>query len=219
MFGAERSAIGKTIELDRKPYRIVGVMPGNFRWPSEADVWVPLGLSPLACAEGHRFDEFFPVVARLRPGVSIARCAQFMRVLTNRVKDGNKERAVYTRDSQWSMSVETFAEFTSGDLKNPLLILSASVSLVLLIACTNIAGLMLVRASGRSRELAVRSALGASTRDLLMQTFAASLVLALLGTTLGLTCISVFLKALLALAPARTTVGLVIEPDAYVCSL
>lgn len=216
MFGAERSAIGKTIELDRKPYRIVGVMPANFRWLSEADVWVPLGLSARAYAESHRFDEFYPVVARLRPGVSLAQCTQFMRVLTNRVKDGNKDLAVYARDSQWSMGVETFSELTSGDLKNPLLILSASVGLVLLIACTNIAGLMLVRASGRSRELAVRSALGASTRDLLMQTFTESLVLALLGTVLGLICISAFLKALLALAPARITVGLVIEPDAYV---
>ncbi len=216
LFGGERSALGKAIELDRKPYRIVGVMPANFRWPSQADVWVPLGLSPRAYAEDHRFDEFFPVVARLRPGVSLAACKQFLGVLTTRVMNGNKEVAAYARDSQWSMEVETFSELTSGDLKNTLLILSASVGLVLLIACTNIAGLMLVRASGRSRELAVRSALGASTRDLLMQTLTESLVLASIGTFLGLICISVFLKVLLALAPARITVGLVIEPDAYV---
>ncbi len=114
MFGAERSAVGKTIELDRKPYRIVGVMPANFRWPSEADVWVPLGLSPRAYAEDHRFDEFFPVVARLRPGVSLAACKQFMGVLTNRVKGGNKELAAYARDSQWSMQVETFSDLLQG---------------------------------------------------------------------------------------------------------
>ncbi len=216
IFGGEKSVIGKTIELDRKPYRIVGVMPANFRWPSEADMWVPLGVSPSAYAEGHRFDESYTAVARLRPGVSLESCKEFMRVLTSRMKNGDKELAAFARDSQWSMEVESFSELTSGDLKSPLLILSASVGLVLLIACTNIAGLMLVRASGRSRELAVRSALGARTRDLLMQTLTESLVLAVLGTLLGLICISAFLKALLALAPARITVGLVIEPDAYV---
>ncbi|MBV8867137.1 MAG: ABC transporter permease, partial [Acidobacteriaceae bacterium] len=120
MFGAERSAVGNTIELDRKPYRIIGVMPANFRWPSQADLWVPLGLSPRAYAEDHRFDEFYPVVARLRKGVSVEQCKRFVDVLTSRVKDGNKELAAYARDSQWSMEVETFSELTSGDLKSPL---------------------------------------------------------------------------------------------------
>ena len=215
MFGAQKSVLGTTMELDRKPYRIVGVMPANFRWPSQADLWVPLGLPASAYAEGHRFDESFTVVARLRPGVSFSQCKQFMGVLSQRAK-ANKEVAIFANESQWSMQVESFDELTSGDLKDPLLVLSAAVGLVLLIACSNIAGLMLVRASGKARELAVRRALGASTKNLLGQAMAESLLLALGGTVLGILSISVLLKGLLALAPARITLGLAIEPDLHV---
>ena len=216
MFGSQNSAIGQTIELDRKPFRIVGVMPANFRWPSQADLWLPLGLPQAEYAESHRFDEFYTVVARLRPGIDFARCGRFMNMLTGRTKTGNKDVALYANASEWSMGVERFAELTSGDLTTPLLILSASVGLVLLIACSNIAGLMLVRASSRSRELAIRRALGASTANLLSQSFTESALLATGGTLLGLFSISVLLKGLLALVPARITVGLVIEPDIYV---
>lgn len=215
MFGEQKSALGTTIELDRKPYRIVGVMPANFRWPSQADLWIPLGLPAASYAEGHRFDEFFTVVARLRPGISFSQCKQFMGVLTQRAKT-NKQVAIFANDSQWSMEVESLNELTSGDLKNPLLVLSAAVGLVLLIACSNIAGLMLVRASGKSRELAVRSALGASMKNLVGQAMTESLLLALGGTVLGILSIFVLLKGLLALAPARITSGLVIKPDMHV---
>ncbi len=215
MFGEQKSVLGTSMELDRKPYRIVGVMPANFRWPSQADLWIPLGLPKMAYAEGHRFDEFFTVIARLRPGVSFAQCKQFMGVLSQRAKS-NKEVAIYANDSQWSMDVETSGQLTFGDLKNPLLVLSAAVGLVLLIACSNIAGLMLVRASGRSRDLAVRSALGASMKNLVGQAMAESLLLALGGTILGILSISVLLKGLLAVAPARITMGLVIKPDLHV---
>ncbi len=216
MFGTQQSVLGRTVELDRKPYRVVGVMAANFRWPTQADFWLPLGVHPDAYAEKHRFDESYTVVARLRPGVNLAQCERFMNVLTGRVMAANKEVGFYAKDSQWSIGVESFAELTSGDLRTPLLILSASVALVLLIACSNIAGLMLVRASGRARELAVRSALGASIKNLLLQAFTESALLAFGGTLLGLLSISVLLKALLSLAPARITVGLVIEPDWYV---
>ncbi len=215
MFGAQRSVLGTTMELDRKPYRIVGVMPANFRWPSQADIWVPLGLPATAYAESHRFDEFFTVVARLRPDVSFAQCKQFMGVLSRRAKT-NKDVAVFANESQWSMQVETVNQLISGDLKDPLLVLSAAVGLVLLIACSNIAGLMLVRASGKSRELALRSALGASMRNLVGQAMTESLLLAFGGTVLGILSISVLLKGLLALAPARITLGLVIKPDVHV---
>lgn len=216
MFGGERSVLGRTIELDRRPYRVIGVMPASFRWPSQADAWVPLGLSAAAYAENHRFDEFYTVIARLRPGISLAHAQRFMQVLTARATAGNKEVAAYAKASQWGLGLESFAELASGDLRSPLMILSASIGLVLLIACSNIAGLMLVRASGRSREMAVRSALGASTANLLSQAMTESCLLALGGTALGLLSVSALLKGLLALAPARITAGLVIEPDTYV---
>ena len=212
-FGGRPDVIGKPIELDRKTYRVVGVMPANFRWPSVADLWMPFGLPPESFAENHRFDEFFTVAARMGPGVGLPACEQFMKVLTAHVIAGNKEVGAYAKDSQWSMQVEKYSELTSGDLKRPLLVLAASVSLVLLVACTNIAGLMLVRASARSRELAVRSALGASTGNLLTQAMAESLLLASGGTLLGLLSLSLLLKSILLIAPARFTAGLVIEPD------
>ncbi len=215
MFGEQKSVLGTTMELDRKTYRIIGVMPDNFRWPSQADIWIPLGLPATAYAESHRFDEFFTVIARLRPGVSFSQCKQFMGVLSKRAKT-NKEVAIFANDSQWSMEVESFNQLTSGDLRNPVLVLSAAVGLVLLIACSNVAGLMLVRATGRSRDLAVRSALGASTKNLVGQAMAESLLLALGGTVLGILSIFVLLKGLLTLAPARITSGLIIKPDVHV---
>jgi len=216
MFGAQSTAVERVVELDRKPYRIVGVMPANFRWPSQAEMWIPLGLSNKAFDGSRRFDEFYPTIARLQPGVTLAQCRQFMKRLTARAKASDKQLAKYMDESQWSMVVEPYTELISGDLRVPLFVLSASVGLVLLIACSNIAGLMLVRGSRRSRELAVRKALGASTADLVSHAVAEVVLLAGAGTALGLLSISPFLKMLLWMAPVRFTSGLVIEPDTYV---
>ena len=216
MFGGQQAVLGQTVELDKQPYRVVGVMPANFRWPSQADYWIPLGLSNTDYAENNRFNESYPVVARLAPGVSLQQCAGFMQVLTQRAKEGNKRLGAFAEAAQWSMGVEPVTEWASGDLRLPLLILSLSVGLVLLVACSNIAGLMLVRGSGRLREFAIRTALGAGTADLMMQTLTETFLLASGGTVLGLSSISAFLKVLLWLAPARITSGLVIEPDGHV---
>lgn len=212
MFGGQNSAVGQTVELDRKPYRIVGVMRADFRWPREADIWIPLGLSRQAYASTHRFDEFYTTVARLKPGVSLAQFQQYMHVLTEQVKASDKSVRGFANDAQWSMVAEPFTELISGDLRLPLFILAASVGLVLLIACSNIAGLMLVRGSGRTRELAIRRVLGARTSDLIWQAMTEVILLASAGTLLGLLSIPILLKTLLWITPLRMSAGLVIEP-------
>ena len=145
-FGGDRAIIGRSLEFNQTPYRVVGVMPADFRWPAEADLWAPLGLPPQAYGPDNRFNENYFAVARLAPGVSYARAAGFVQGLSQRVL----EQVPYVRGSQWSMVLEPFTEYTAGNLKTPLFLLFGAVALVLLIACSNVAGLMLVRATARA---------------------------------------------------------------------
>ncbi len=216
LFGTDRGIVGRTIELNREIYRVIGVMPANFRWPSQADIWVPIGLPADAYGPNNRFNESYMVVARLRPQVTLPAAQSFMQVLTKRAEDSNQRLASFARSAQWSMMVEPFTELTSGNLKTPMLILLGAVGFVLLIACSNIAGLMLVRATGRARELAIRTSLGASRAELIKQAFTESLLLSVVGTAAGILSATFILRALLAFAPAQLNAGLVIGVDTYV---
>jgi predicted permease len=216
LFGGDRGILNRTIELNQKPYRVIGVMPANFHWPTQAALWTPLGLPPAAFERNSRFNEQYTAVARLRYGVTYPQAAAFMKVLTRRVEDADAEVGSYARSAQWSMGLEPFTEFTSGKLEKPMFLLLGAVAFVLLIACSNIAGLMLVRATGKARELAIRMSLGASRADLVRQAFAESVILSLAGTLLGLMTATGLLKAMVALAPAQLASGVVIEMDTYV---
>jgi predicted permease len=216
LFGADRGIVGRTIELNQELYRVIGVMPANFRWPTQADIWVPLGLPADAFSANNRFNENYTVVARLRPGANLPAARSFMQVLTKRAEDSNPKLASFARSAQWSMVVEPFTELTSGNLEAPMLILLGAVGFVLLIACSNIAGLLLVRATGRARELAIRTSLGASRADLVQQAFAEAILLSLAGTAVGILSASAILKTLLSLAPAQLGSGVVIRVDLYV---
>src|SRR6478672_11037870 len=186
LFGADRGIVGRAIELNQELYRVVGVMPANFRWPTQADIWVPLGLPADAFSANNRFNENYTVVARLRPGAALPAARSFMQVLTKRAEDSNSQLASFARSAQWSLVVEPFTELTSGNLEAPMLILLGAVGFVLLIACSNIAGLMLVRATGRARELAIRTSLGASRSDLVKQAFTEAFLLSVVGTAAGI---------------------------------
>ncbi|MGH9654626.1 MAG: ABC transporter permease, partial [Bryobacteraceae bacterium] len=212
LFGGDRQILGRTIELDNTAYRIVGVMPSDFRWPAEADVWVPMGLPPKGYGPSHRFNEKYFAVARLAPGVTYARAASRMQALSNRVLD----QVPFARRAQWSMALERFTAYASGDLKTPVLILLGAVGLVLLIACCNIAGLMLVRGTSRSRELAIRTALGASRGALIRQALAETSLLAIAGTLLGLAAAYWILDGLLSLAHTQLSSGMLVRIDGHV---
>jgi predicted permease len=216
LFGADHGIVGRTIDLNRELYRVVAVMPANFRWPTQADIWVPIGLPAEAYGPNNRFNENYTIVARLRPQVTFPAARSFMQVLTKRAEDSNQRLASFARSAQWSMVVEPFTELTSGNLEAPMLILLGAVGFVLLIACSNIAGLMLVRATGRARELAIRTSLGASRADLIKQAFSEALLLAVAGTAAGVLSAAGILQSLLSLAPAQLGSGVVIRMDSYV---
>lgn len=212
LFGGDRAILERTIELNKTPYRVIGVMASDFRWPSEADIWIPIGLQPQEYGPDNRFNEYYFVVARLAPGVSYARAASVVAGLSKRVLD----QAPYARGSQWSMVIEPLTEYAAGDLKRPVFILLGAVAFVLLIACSNIAGLMLVRATARARELAIRTALGASQANLIAQALAETSLLALLGTALGLAVAVGILRVLLSLARVQLSKGLSVRIDGHV---
>ncbi|HXJ93127.1 MAG TPA: ABC transporter permease [Terriglobia bacterium] len=214
-FGGDPNAVGRTIPLDQQLYRIVGVMPANFHWPSpQTDLWAPLGLDPKAFSVDNTFNESYLSVARLQPGVSFSQANAYVHVLTQRVLDNPATK--FAKDAQWGMFLMPLTSYVFGDLTTPIVILTGAVAFVLLIACANIAGLLLAKAAGRSRELAVRAALGASRARLMTLALCENLGLGILGILAGLVVAQFGLKALLFAAPKEMANGLTFSLDGYV---
>lgn len=216
LFGQDAGVLGRTLELNQKPYRVVGVMGPEFRWPANVDLWVPLGLPPERFTERNRFNENYNAVARLKTGITFAQASAFVQILNDRVRNNGTRGGAYAKDSAWGMFIMPFTDFVAGNTKTPMLVLLGAVGFVLLIACANIAGLMLARASGRAKEIAVRAALGASRWDLMRQTLAESLLLAFTGGIAGLGLAYGGVRALLLLAPENAPVALDVRMDATV---
>ena len=216
LFGADRGVLGRTVALNEMPYRIIGVMGPDFRWPPAMDLWTPLGLPQTAYTEANRFNENYGAFARMRPGVAFERANALIQVLADRMKNSGTRGAAYARDSAWGMFAVPMTDFIAGDTKRPLLILLFAVGFVLLIACSNIAGLMLARTSARGREIAVRTALGAGRWQLMRQTLAESLLLACAGALAGLALAYAGIHVLLALAPENAAIGIAAGIDARV---
>jgi predicted permease len=185
-FDSDRNVLGQTIDLDRRPYTIVGVMPRNFEFPLDAgrlshrDLWVPMSFTPVEQnSEGTNFD--YSAVARLKPGVSLPQAQQDVdRVM--RIID-----AQYPADQHIGLHgyFLTLKDETVRQARPLLRILLGAVGLILLIACVNLANLLLVRAAGRRREFGVRLALGAARRAVLRQLVTESLLLSVLGGLAG----------------------------------
>ncbi len=193
LFGADPAILGKTIELDQLAYKIVGVMRPEYTASvhelgglggQAQDLFVPLAYRPTADPR-MRYLESFLGVARLQPGIGPEKARAFMNVLTER---GYRDKtAGFARKiNGWGLWMLPYTDFVGGDMKTPLLILWGAVGLVLLIACANIAGLMLARMSARARELAVRAALGGSGWHLLRQLLAECALLGIAGSVAGL---------------------------------
>src|SRR5579864_5313538 len=214
-FGGDKGAIGRTIQLNEQPYRIIGVMGRDFHWPNpNTDLWAPLGLPPDAFNVNNTFNENYLSVARLQPNVTFAQASAYVDVLSKRFT--NNQVKQYAEDSQWGMFLMPLTDFVFGDLQAPILILGGAVAFVLLIACANLAGLLLAKAAGRSKELAVRAALGASRGRLVTQALSENLALGVLGILAGLVVAQIGLKALLFAAPKDLATGISFPLDGYV---
>src|SRR6202158_768581 len=215
IFGGDSGIVGRSVQLNQRPYKIIGVMGAAFQWPSQTDLWAPLGLAPDAFVLDNIFNETCVAVGRLPPNVKFSSAAAFLNVASQEVIDDPRTKG-YPKASGWSMFAVPFTEFVYGDVRTPLLILLGAVSFVLLIACSNVAGLLLARASARAKEFSIRTALGGSPCRLARQMLTESVVLALVGMAIGLTVASQAIRALLWLAAETLASGLDIHLDLYV---
>lgn len=217
-FGADPNIVGRNIHLNQQDYRVIGVMAQGFGWPNpQIDLWAPLGLAQSEFAIDNTFNEDYLAVARLQRGVSFSQASAYVNVLSQRVIDN--PISTYAKDSQWGMFLVPLTTFVFGDLQTPVLILGAAVAFVLLIACANIAGLLLAKAAGRSKELALRAALGGSRARLIAQMISESVVLGLLGILAGLLLARLGIRLLILAAPATLGASLADFPlDGYVLS-
>ena len=178
-FGGDPSIIGKTITLSGVPHTVIGVVPPVTTFVSRVQVWVPLAWP--AETRAVRNNHNYSAVAQLKPGVDVARAQADMAAISTRL-----ETAYPDDNKDWGALVRPLQEDMIGDVRSSLLVLLGAVALVLLIACANLANLMLVRTHARAKEIAVRGALGASRMRVIQQLLAEGLVLGVGGGAAGL---------------------------------
>ena len=208
MFGADPSLVGKTLSLNGTPFQVVGVMPEGFTYPADRtiDVWMPLSFFGPDAIGRARNAQFMGVIARVKPGVTTTQLdAELSGIAARLARD-------YPENPGWvKVNVASLRDSILGDVRRPLLVLMAAVGMLLLVACVNIASLLLARATSRRQELAVRAALGAGRWRIARQLITESLTLALVGGALGIALGYVAVRALVTLGanelPRSTDIG------------
>jgi len=194
-FGSDPQIVGKTIMLNGDPYPVVGLIPGSFVPDPPADVWIPLQADPNSTNQGH----YLAAAARLKPGVTLEQARGEMKL---RGEDFRRLNPKWM-DKNESVSVTPMRDSMVRNVKTALLVLLGAVAFVLLIACANVANLLLARAAGRQKELAIRAAIGASRWRVVRQLLTESVILASLGGILGFLLGAWGVRSLLLLVPGN----------------
>ncbi|MGB0124842.1 MAG: ABC transporter permease [Silvibacterium sp.] len=192
-FGGNPNIVGTSLSLGNEPYTIIGVLGKSFESDPVADIWLPFQIDPNSTNQGH----YFIAAARLKPGVTLAQANAQLKVAA----DQFRRRYPGILDPKDGFAVQPLRDAIVSDVRSSLFVLIGAVSFVLLIACANVANLLLVRATGRRREFAIRAAMGAGRARIIRQLLTESILLSVTGGILGLILGFVGVRALLALNP------------------
>jgi putative ABC transport system permease protein len=192
-FGGNPNIIGTALSLGNEPYTIVGVLNKSFVSDPEADILLPFQFDPNSTNQGH----YFTAAGRLKPGVTLAQANALLKVAADQFRRRYPD-ALGPKDG---FAVEPLRDSIVGDARKSLLVMLGAVSLVLLIACANVANLLLVHATGRKREFAIRAAMGAGRKRIVLQLLTESVLLSVTGGVLGLVLGYIGLRGLLAMSP------------------
>ena len=192
-FGGNPKIVGSSLSLGNEPYTIIGVLGKSFVSDPVADIWLPFQIDPNSVDQGH----YFLAAARLKPGVTLAQANAQIKVAA----DQFRRRYPDHLGPKDGFAVQPLRDSIVSDVRSSLFVLIGAVSFVLLIACANVANLLLVRATGRRREFAIRAAMGAGRARIIRQLLTESVLLSVTGGILGLILGFVGVRALLALNP------------------
>ena len=200
-FGGDPNIVGKQASFNGESYDIVGVMPATFvdPWSKLVEVWAPLALKPSIFVPSNYTNEFMPLTARLKAGVSVEQAVRDMSAFAQQLKKEHPDKFA----QEWTLEVKTLDDVNTGPIKPALLVLLGAVGFVLLIACANVANLMLARAAARHKEVAIRTALGADRWSLVKQLHTESVMLSVIGGAVGLLLAYASIRGLVAMNPGN----------------
>src|SRR5215471_6097056 len=195
LFNSDSGLLGKMLQLDGQGYQVIGVMPAEIEqlYPN-ADIWIPMAFTSRELSEERRGSLVFEMLARLKPGAGLRQAQDVM---------ASVARSTTGMTGDFNIEVRPLLDEQVGDIRKPLYVLLGAVAVVLLIGCANIASLLLARASGRSREMAIRAAVGARRSRLIQQLLTESMLLATIGGAFGALLARWAVEGLLRIAPAN----------------